>query len=110
MFNFLRKKTALDVLNESVITMYGKYAENSLSDSDLLETVQTSMRAFKESSIAKKETIPANILMNISAFMVMYRSKKSKDEWLTHLNSEVDIYLHSGLRKTYVNNNLIKLR
>lgn len=109
MFSFLRRKTALDVINESTVEIYRKYAGNSLSDSDLLEVIQTTMRAFKDASVAKNENISGQVLMNITAFMVMYRSNKPKDDWLSHLNNEVELYLRSGLRNNYKNNYLVRI-
>ena len=71
-----------------------------------MEVVQTTMRAFKKASEAKDEHIPGSVLMNISAFMVMYRAHKTKSEWLSHLNKEVDNYLDTGLRSNYLKNQL----
>ena len=107
MLRFFRKKTALDVIDSYSIAMYKKFTDGNLTDYELLEVVQTTMRAFRQASDAKDEHISGLMLMNISAFMVMFRAQKDKDEWLSHLNSEVEFYLDSGLRTSYMKSNLV---
>lgn len=101
-FNF-KKKSVLDGIHELTIKHYKQFSEGKLSDTEILEVVQTTMRAFKEASHSKNETIRGELLMNIATFMVIYRSNCNKKQWLEHLNNEIIYYLNNGLRETYIN-------
>lgn len=103
MFGFFKKKSALDIIDESVLVTYQRFTDENLTEQELLEVVQTTMRAFRQASTTKNEHISANILMNISAFMVMFRAHKTKKEWLTHLNNEINFYLENNIRNSYIN-------
>lgn len=99
----LRKKSVLDSVNELTIAHYKKFADNKLSDSEILETVQTTMRAFREASEAKNEHISGENLLNIATFLVIFRANSSKKIWLDHLNKEIEYYLSHGIKDAYIN-------
>lgn len=104
MFGFFKKKKNLrDSLAEFIILHYRRFADGKLSDEKIYEIVQTTMRAFKEASEAKAQIIPGNILLNISTFMVMYRSNSDDEKWLQHLKNEINHYLEYGIRDSYIN-------
>lgn len=98
-----RKKSVLDSLDELTVCHYKKFADSKLSDFEILETVQTTMRAFREASEAKQEHISGENLLNIATFFVMFRANSSKTVWLEHLNKEIEYYLSNGIRDTYLN-------
>jgi len=107
MFGFFKKKkpkTLLDAFNATTAEMFRPLLENNknLSDENIIEIVQTVMRAFKEAADSKGETISGTVLINISAKFIRVYDLSGPEFFMEHLKYEINLYLTSGLREDYL--------
>ena len=100
LFKRKKPKTLLDELNATTASLYRPLLNNrkDASDDDIMEIVQTVMRAYKAAADSKSETIPASTLLDICSHFVGVYDLKEHDFFMEHLKYEINVYLESGLR------------
>ncbi|MBA6348339.1 hypothetical protein [Colwellia sp. BRX8-9] len=107
MFGLFKKKkprSILDELDSVTVNMYRpllKHKKNT-SDDKILEIVQTVMSSFQQASESKGERIPGKVLINICAHFICVYDSQNQDFFMKHVPYEINVYLNSGLRDTYL--------
>lgn len=106
MFGLFKKKkprTLLDEINDAVVKLYRPLIKKNhdISDTKILEIVQTVMKVFKEASGRRGENISGDSLNKIASKFVVVYDTLGEDFYLEHLKYDISVYLKSGLRDDY---------